>query len=162
MSDSEETRGYAGFAFLLHPPLWCGDEPAERTKEALTESVWRSRLQIGVEISVTREGLVLIDFGGWHETSKAEAVRDNDVDAIVEMDERRVAVGNAFLACLHTALLAEQKVGHRAQVVTPAEVLHVAQALLDETPVGRLSRDRDPYLLARRDDVKSRVDQTGE
>ncbi len=71
MPDSEETRGYAGFAFLLHPPLWCGDEPAERTKEALTESIWRSRLQIGLEISVTREGLVLIDFSGWHETSKA-------------------------------------------------------------------------------------------
>jgi hypothetical protein len=125
MPDSEETKGYAGFAFLLHPPLWCGDEPAERTKEALTESIWRSRLQIGVEISVTREGLVLIGFGGWHETSKAEAVRDNDVDAMVEMDERRVAVGNAFLACLHTALLAEQKMGHRAQVITPAEVVHV-------------------------------------
>ena len=39
---------------------------------------------------MTREGLVLIDFGGWRETSKAEAVRDNDVDAMVEMDERRV------------------------------------------------------------------------
>jgi hypothetical protein len=58
---------YAGFAYLLHPPLWCGDEPAELTTEALTESVWRSRLQIGVEISVTREGLLLIG-------SKAEAV----------------------------------------------------------------------------------------
>ncbi len=135
MPDSEETRGYAGFAFLLHPPLWCGDEPAERTKEALTESVWRSRLQIGVEISVTREGLVLIDFGGWHETSKAEAVRDNDVDAMVEMDERRVAVGNAFLACLHTALLAEQKMGHRAQVITPAEVAHVTDIGLPDGTV---------------------------
>ena len=123
--DSEDITGYAGFAFLLHPPLWCGEEPAELTKEALTESVWRSRLQIGVEISVTREGLLLIDFGGWYETSKVEAVRDNDVGAMVEMDERRVAVGNAFLACLHTALLVEQKMGQRAQVITPAEVIHV-------------------------------------
>jgi 8-oxo-dGTP diphosphatase len=126
--------GYAGFAFLLHPALWCGDEPGELTKEALTESVWRSRLQIGLEISVTREGLLLIDFGGWQETSKAEAVRDNDVGAMVEMDERRVAVGNAFLACLHTALLVEQKMGHRAQVITPAEVIHV-------TDIGPLAVD---------------------
>jgi len=125
MPDSEETRDFAGFAFLLHPPLWCGDEPAERTKEAFSESVWRSRLQIGLEISVTREGLVLIDFGGWPETSKAQAVKDNDIDALVEMDERRVAVGNAFLACLHTALLFRQRMGHRAQVITPAEVVHV-------------------------------------
>jgi hypothetical protein len=144
MPNSEEMRGYAGFAFLLHPPLWCGDEPAERTKEALNESIWRSRLQIGVEISVTREGLVLIDFGGWHETSKAEAVRDNDVGAMVEMDERRVAVGNAFLACLHTALLAEQKIGHRAQVITPAEVVHVADI---SRPDGTVFFDGRPLTV---------------
>ena len=126
MPDSEDDRqGYAGFAFLLHPPLWCGDEPAEQTKESLTESVWRAHLQIGLEMSVTREGLVLIDFRGWDETSKAEAVRDHDVDAMVAVDECRVAVANAFIACLHTALATEQATGLRSQVITPIEVVHV-------------------------------------
>ena len=85
---------------------------------------------------MTREGLVLIDFSGWHETSKAEAVSDNDVDAIVETDERRVAVGNAFLACLHPRpYWPSKKIGHRAQVITPAEVVHVTDIGLPDGTV---------------------------
>ena len=36
---------------------------------------------------------------------------------------------------------------------------HVSQALLDEAPVGCLSRDRNPDLLARCGDVQTSVDQ---
>jgi hypothetical protein len=37
---------------------------------------------------------------------------------------------------------------------------HVAQALLDEAPVGRLSRDRNPSLLARSGDVETGIDES--
>ena len=38
----------------------------------------------------------------------------------------------------------------------------VSKALLDKAPVGRLSSDRDPNLLARRGDVETSVDQLTE
>jgi hypothetical protein len=135
MSDPDETKRFAGFGFLLHPPLWCGAEPTEWTRAQLTESVCRERLRTGLDISVTREGLVLIDFDGWSETSKADAVRRNDVEALMHIDERRVAVANAFLVCLHTALATTQEMAHHAQVVTPTEVLHVTDIGLSEENV---------------------------
>jgi hypothetical protein len=82
---------------------------------APTESIWRSRLQIGVEISLTREGLVLIDFGGWHETSKAEALNDpracsasGDLSARVSCADRRLSHCEVEQACRKANLALSQ------------------------------------------------------
>jgi hypothetical protein len=80
-------------AFYHDPPLWVGRNPVDQTGQvapdfdAFRQAVFRQKLDSGVEVKVTVEGLFAFGFEGWRLGifPSAEIDRPPDLDATAEV-----------------------------------------------------------------------------
>lgn len=124
--------------YYLWPPAWVGSgAPTPVTLETvklLGEEAFRTTLTGGISLKVLRGGMFLFDFTNWlpgrplPENSKASF--DEEAKILLQ----RVAVLNAHLACLYTAIGTLQNYCHHKMAVSPGDL--VTAKSLDDGGMG--------------------------
>jgi hypothetical protein len=105
----------------VHVSVGQGEMPPPLVLDQLEEAIVTVELSHGIRARAHRDGLLVFDFSEWapyRDASPAER-RFEDLAKLVL---RRVALMNAHVACLLTALLRDQNLGLRATALSPASI----------------------------------------
>jgi hypothetical protein len=126
----------AGYYYF--PPIWIGDTGQDLVEqipvEVRHERVLFKELGNGIQVTVSRDGMFLFDFSRWPDDSTGRQTTVTGYDAAAEALFRRLLVLNTHVACLHWALLRQQRFVIPKMVVSPSTV--VMADSLDATTLG--------------------------
>jgi len=124
--------------YYLWPPVWVGSRaPTPITHETVTllgEEVFRTTLTAGISVKVLRGGMFLFDFTVWPQGKALPEGTESNFDESAKVVLHRVAVLNAHLACLYTALGHLQGFCHDKMALSPGDL--IASKSLDEKGIG--------------------------
>lgn len=124
--------------YYLWPPVWVGGRPATQitrdSVQLLGEEVFRTTLTAGVRAKVSRGGMFLFDFAAWPPAAALTDEDESDFDDTAKIVLHRVAVLNAHLACLYTAIGNLQNFSQDKMALSPGDL--VTAKSLDEKGMG--------------------------
>lgn len=113
-------------AYYHWPAFWVGSGPESRVDidvSSLADEVFRTRLAVGIDVRVLREGMFVFGFSDYLPGRALPLEAKPDFDASATVIINRVRVMNAHLACLNTAIVKLQNYSHDRMVVNPSDLI---------------------------------------
>jgi hypothetical protein len=107
----------------IHVSVPPGEMPPDLELSQLEQVVVEADLPQGVRIRAHRDGMFVFDFSTWAPYTTDPAQPLGDFFELANLVLRRVALMNAHVACLHTAILRIQNIAHGVTALSPSGIL---------------------------------------
>jgi hypothetical protein len=116
-----------GAGYYHWPAVWVKEPPASSGARLevsqLGDEVFHTRLPVGIELSVSRDGLFAFDFSDWPPGCALPPAHGPNFEALAQLILRRVAVLNTHLACLYAAAAHAECGIPRVMLVSPSDLI---------------------------------------